>query len=34
MLNELYVRFDALIESPQFAAAGIYKVETIGAQQP
>ena len=26
MLNELYIRFDALIESPAFAAAGIYKV--------
>ena len=31
MLNELYIRFDALIESPPFAKAGIYKVETIGA---
>jgi guanylate cyclase soluble subunit beta len=30
MLNELYVRFDGLIESPAFANAGIYKVETIG----
>jgi guanylate cyclase soluble subunit beta len=30
MLNSLYVRFDALIESPQFADACVYKVETIG----
>jgi len=29
-LNELYSRFDALCESPVFAAAQVYKVETIG----
>ena len=28
MLNSLYVRFDALIESPKFAEAGIYKARS------
>ena len=28
MLNSLYVRFDALIESPTFAEAGIYKARS------
>ena len=28
MLNELYIRFDALIESPPFATAGIYKARS------
>jgi guanylate cyclase soluble subunit beta len=29
-LSELYSRFDLLIESPRFAASGMYKVETVG----
>ena len=30
MLNDLYSRFDGLCEQPAFAAAGVYKVETVG----
>ena len=34
MLNALYVRFDALIESPAFAEAGIYKARLAQFRLP